>query len=102
MCRPPRPAVVPQFVKALEAKAGELNVQASAAKPILMGRHLLELGLRAGPQFKQILNRAYEAQLEGTFFSLSEAYQWLTTEEMDLPEAVLERLKDQGRISRIE
>ncbi|HUR47211.1 MAG TPA: HD domain-containing protein [Candidatus Saccharimonadales bacterium] len=102
MGRPPRPAVVPQFVKDLEAKAGELNVQASAAKPILMGRHLLELGLRAGPQFKQILNSAYEAQLEGAFFSLPGAFQWLTTQEMDLPEAVLERLKDQGRISRIE
>ena len=103
MGRPPRPAVVPQFVKDLEAKAGELNVQASAAKPILMGRHLLELGLTAGPQFKHILNSAYEAQLEGRFFSLPEAFRWLMTQELDLPKPVLERLANAGEgISRIE
>ena len=93
MGRPPRPAVVPQFVQELRAKAAELSVQESAAKPILMGRHLLELGLAAGPQFKQILDAAYEAQLEGKFFTQPEALQWLAAQSFGLPEPVMERLR---------
>ena len=92
MGRPPRPAVVPKFVEDLRAKASELNVQERAAKPILMGRHLLELGLAPGPEFKKILDSAYEAQLEGKFFTLPEACRWLAGQGMGLPESILERL----------
>ena len=77
MGRPPKPARVPEFVLELQAKAAELNVEESAAKPILMGRHLLELGMAPGPDFKKILDGAYEAQLEGSFHDLDGALRWL-------------------------
>jgi tRNA nucleotidyltransferase (CCA-adding enzyme) len=77
MGRPPKPARVPEFVIELQAKAAELNVEESAAKPFLMGRHLLELGMTPGPAFKEILDAAYEAQLEGTFHDLEGALHWL-------------------------
>jgi tRNA nucleotidyltransferase (CCA-adding enzyme) len=77
MGRPPKPARVPEFVIELQLKAAELNVEESAAKPILMGRHLLDLGMSPGPAFKEILDAAYEAQLEGSFHDLDGALRWL-------------------------
>lgn len=51
----------------LLAKAAELGVKNQKPKPIIMGRDLIKLGLKPGPHFKIILNRAFEAQLDGTF-----------------------------------
>ncbi len=81
--RPPRPATIPPMVSALEARAAELSVQSSAPKSILLGRHLLQLGMQPGPEIGDILNRAYDAQLEGKFFNLAEAFDWLATELSD-------------------
>lgn len=78
--RPPKPPLVPPEVQQLRAKAEELQVQAQAPKPILMGRHLLALGLKPGKEFGAILARAYEAQLEGCFVDLPQAIRWLQTE----------------------
>ncbi len=75
--RPPKPACVPEGVKALLAKAEELRVQASAPKPILQGRHLIAAGMRPGKEFKAILHDAFEAQLEGQFSDLAGAEAWL-------------------------
>jgi len=75
--RPPRPACVPEGVKALLAKAEELRVQDSAPKPILQGRHLVAVGMRPGKEFKAILHDAFEAQLEGQFGDLDGAQAWL-------------------------
>jgi tRNA nucleotidyltransferase (CCA-adding enzyme) len=89
MGRPPKPPRVPTIVKELRAKAEELNVQNAAPKPILMGRHLLELGMRPGPEVGAILEQAYEAQLEGQFFTMGEAHQWLLRKaELSLPDCV--------------
>src|SRR5208283_803939 len=68
MGRPPRPAVEPEFVRQLLARAHELQVLQKPPEPILMGRHLIELGLEPGKMFGTILHKAYEAQLEGAFF----------------------------------
>jgi len=39
------------------------------------------------------LHRAYEAQLEGAFFGLTQAWQWLAAEkEIDLPGPAREKL----------
>ena len=87
--RPPKPPSVPQVVTDLLAKAAELQVQASAPKPILMGRHLLELGMKPGPEVGLILDAAYDAQLEGQFFDLDQAYRWLTEQAaLPIPEHV--------------
>ena len=43
----------------------ELQIEKKAPDPILMGRHLIELGLTPSPKFKQILDAVYEMQLDG-------------------------------------
>lgn len=78
--RPPRPPTVPTVVTKLREKAGELEVHQSAPKAILLGRHLLKLGMAPGPDMGALLNRAYEAQLEGRFFELAGALSWLSTD----------------------
>ncbi|MDQ8181290.1 polynucleotide adenylyltransferase [Pelagicoccus sp. SDUM812005] len=55
----------------------ELDLEKHAPKPILLGRHLIERGLKPGPDFKAILDRAYEAQLDGAFQDASTASDWL-------------------------
>jgi tRNA nucleotidyltransferase (CCA-adding enzyme) len=54
-------------------KAKELAVETEAPKPILMGRHLIELGLKPSPDFKKILDAVYESQLDGKVTNLDEA-----------------------------
>jgi tRNA nucleotidyltransferase (CCA-adding enzyme) len=80
MGRPPRPAAVPENVKTLLARAHELAVRHQPPPPILLGRHLLEMGLAPGPPMGAILDKAYEAQLEGVFADLEGALQWVANE----------------------
>jgi tRNA nucleotidyltransferase (CCA-adding enzyme) len=54
-------------------RARELHVEEEAPKPILMGRHLIELGLKPSPRFKEILDAVYEKQLDGQIQNLDEA-----------------------------
>jgi tRNA nucleotidyltransferase (CCA-adding enzyme) len=54
-------------------RARELAVEKEAPKPILLGRHLIELGLKPSPDFKRILDAVYEIQLDGKVNSLEEA-----------------------------
>lgn len=56
-------------------KARSLNVETNAPKPILMGRHLIELGMTPGKQFKQILDFVYDHQLDGNVTELEQAIQ---------------------------
>ncbi len=48
-------------------RAEALRVRDSAPKPLILGRHLLALGVPASPAFKKILDECYEAQLDGKF-----------------------------------
>ncbi len=50
-----------------------LEVEKKAPEPILMGRHLIALGLEPSPQFKQILDAVYEMQLDGKVTDLEKA-----------------------------
>jgi tRNA nucleotidyltransferase (CCA-adding enzyme) len=80
MGRPPRPAEVPENVKTLLARAHELEVRQKPPAPILLGRHLLPLGVPPGPRLGEILDKAYEAQLEGEFGDLENALRWAEAE----------------------
>lgn len=51
----------------LQARAQALAVQVSAPQPIVMGRHLIQIGCQPGPQFKSLLEQCYQAQLDGHF-----------------------------------
>ncbi|HTA29355.1 MAG TPA: hypothetical protein VK731_02660 [Candidatus Cybelea sp.] len=80
MGRPPRPATVPENVKALLSRAHELEVRQKPPAPILQGRHLLPLGVPPGPRLGEILDKAYEAQLEGVIGDLEGAMRWAEKE----------------------
>jgi tRNA nucleotidyltransferase (CCA-adding enzyme) len=46
-------------------KARDLGVDRSPPKPLLLGRHLLELGMKPGPDMGALLKQIYEKQLDG-------------------------------------
>ena len=92
--RPPQPPTEPESVKMLLSRAHELQVRHKPPEPILLGRHLLEIGLAPGPDFGVILGAAYEAQLEGVFFDLTQARRWLAeTASVPLTPEARERMK---------
>jgi len=94
MGRPPKPAVVPENVKLLLARAHELEIQSKPPQPILLGRHLLELGMPAGMEMGKVLHTAFDAQLEGSFFDLPQALRWLGEQkEIELTADLLEKLR---------
>ena len=54
-------------------RARALGVEHEAPKPILLGRHLLDLGIAPGPRMGEILRAVYERQLDGAVSTLEEA-----------------------------
>jgi tRNA nucleotidyltransferase (CCA-adding enzyme) len=54
-------------------RARQLGVEHRPPGPILLGRHLLELGLKPGPRVGEILKAVYEQQMDGTVTSLEQA-----------------------------
>lgn len=55
------------------ARARELAVEEKAPKHILMGRHLLDMGVKPSPRMGQIVDAVYEMQLDGRVRTLEEA-----------------------------
>jgi tRNA nucleotidyltransferase (CCA-adding enzyme) len=69
--RPPAPpSEAPDW---LFARMQELAVTTGAPRPLLMGRHLLPLGVAPGPRLGEILRAVYELQLDGSVSTLEEA-----------------------------
>jgi tRNA nucleotidyltransferase (CCA-adding enzyme) len=54
-------------------RAKELEVERRAPAPILLGRHLLELGVAPGPRMGEITRAVYEMQLDGRVRNLEDA-----------------------------
>jgi tRNA nucleotidyltransferase (CCA-adding enzyme) len=54
-------------------RARSLGVEHRPPAPILLGRHLLELGMPEGPRMGEVLKAVYEQQLDGTVTTLDEA-----------------------------
>jgi tRNA nucleotidyltransferase (CCA-adding enzyme) len=54
-------------------RARLLGVEHRPPGPILLGRHLLELGVHPGPRMGEILKSVYERQLDGQVTTLEEA-----------------------------
>jgi tRNA nucleotidyltransferase (CCA-adding enzyme) len=54
-------------------RARHLGVEHRPPAPILLGRHLLALGMKPGPRMGQILKAVYEQQLDGSITTLDEA-----------------------------
>lgn len=53
-------------------RARQLAVENHAPAPLVMGRHLLSLGVQPGPEMGHVLDECYEAQLEGEFVTLED------------------------------
>ncbi len=54
----------------LLAEAERLKVKDAAPKPLVLGRHLIEQGLKPGPELGRTLKQLFEAQLDGEFDSV--------------------------------
>ena len=54
-------------------RARALGVEHQPPTPILMGRHLLDLGVAPGPRMGEILRAVYERQLDGDVMTLEDA-----------------------------
>ena len=54
-------------------RARQLGVEHRPPGPILLGRHLLELGMKPGPSVGEILKAVYEQQLDGAVTDLDQA-----------------------------
>ena len=54
-------------------RSRELEVEQRPPDPILLGRHLLDLGVEPGPEMGEITRAVYEMQLDGRVRTLDEA-----------------------------
>jgi tRNA nucleotidyltransferase (CCA-adding enzyme) len=54
-------------------RARELAVEQQPPAPILLGRHLLEMGMEPGPRVGEITKAVYDLQLDGRISNLDEA-----------------------------
>ena len=54
-----------------------LPVEEIRPEPLLRGQDLIELGFAPGPDFKRILDAAFDAQLEGEFATTAAARTWV-------------------------
>jgi tRNA nucleotidyltransferase (CCA-adding enzyme) len=76
--RPPlRSPETLELIGRLKARAAALALAKAAPRPLLQGRDLLALGFKPSPAFGPLLNRAFEAQLDGAFSDPSAAQAWL-------------------------
>ena len=74
--RPPRKDDFPEGPWLIK-RAEELEVKDSEPKPIILGRHLIDRGLKPGPAFSPILEYCFEEQLDGTFKDLEDGLSFL-------------------------
>jgi tRNA nucleotidyltransferase (CCA-adding enzyme) len=54
------------------ARARSLGVEHRAPAPLVLGRHLLELGMAPGPRVGEVLKQVYEKQLDGAITSVEQ------------------------------
>ncbi|MEO7412662.1 MAG: HD domain-containing protein [Opitutaceae bacterium] len=65
------------LIAQLRSKAAALAVGDTAPRPLVLGRHLIAMGRKPGPDFKPALDAAFEAQLDGAFSDEAGGVQWL-------------------------
>lgn len=61
----------------LRDAAARLAIADRAPQPIMLGRHLIALGMKPGPNFKQALDAAFESQLDGAFYDEEGGILWM-------------------------
>jgi tRNA nucleotidyltransferase (CCA-adding enzyme) len=71
--RPPLKGGMPPDMRAMLEVAEKLAVTESGPKPLLYGRHLIELGMTPSKLFGVVLKHCFQAQLDGTVTTVEEA-----------------------------
>ena len=74
--RPPSGAITDNYEFLLE-KRDEFAAEPIMPPPLVTGKDLINLGLKPGPAFKEILEDAQTEQLEGRLCSREQALEWL-------------------------
>lgn len=67
----------PTGAKEIQEIASQIDVVEKPYQHLIMGRHLIEAGLKPSRDFKIILDKAGEAQENGEFSNLSDGIKWL-------------------------
>lgn len=86
--RPPLPDDSMEGRDWLKKRSEALQIAKTRPEAILMGRHLIEMGLSPSPHFKVLLREAYEAQLNGEFATPQEAVEWIQANFPMAPQGV--------------
>jgi len=63
----------PELEEWFLTRVRELGIEQNAPKPLLLGRHLLALGLQPGKRIGEITHAVYERQLDGEVVTLDDA-----------------------------
>ena len=79
--RPPFPKGDFKEEQWLLEKAEALELKDKEPQPIVLGRHLIERGMKPGPNFGKILAACFEAQLDGEFEDLEGGLTYLNNLE---------------------
>ena len=76
--RPPLKGGLPKEAKMIARIAKDLVIEHNKPQPIIMGRHLIaEFGLTPSPEFGILIERAFQAQLDGAFDCLDNGLKWI-------------------------
>ena len=65
------------LIEKLRTRARELSISINPPRPLLLGRHLIALGLKPSARFTAVLAAAFEAQLDGAFADEATGLIWL-------------------------
>lgn len=80
--RPPRSPAAPEWLLDLAKSSRELSIENKPPTPLIRGKDLMHLGMKPGPHFGPILEKAMAAQLEGEFHDRESALAWLENAQM--------------------
>jgi len=73
-----------ELVRWYEERCEQYNLSLETIAPIMRGRDLIALGMKPGPAMGELLDRLYDAQLDGLFSTVEQgsslAGQWLGEE----------------------
>lgn len=75
--RPPLPRQMPPSMQDMLTLAENHQVSEQGPRPLLLGRHLIAIGVTPGPTMGRLLKDAYDAQLDGEFETVESGLLWL-------------------------
>ena len=58
-------------------RSDSLHISTEKPKPIVLGRHLIARGMKPGPKMKPILDKCFDAQLDGVFSDIEGGLKYL-------------------------